>query len=451
MRFERPQTLIALAAILFIAPLLLLPLAWAEDPAGVWIKQDAGAHRVLAQVWLEERAGVLASVKGAGVWFAPASGGWYDANAGLPIRRRDGLSVASLLTLPDAAPAIIALTSAGEFYRSWDDGLYWEQAAAPAEEPLRGQLAAARDGALYLATPSNVYISRDVGRSWRVAGVLPAGVSPSCIVADLLGPESILVGTEAGRIIISKDGGRSWTQPEMYLARGRVQAIVGEPAGALFAATSFGLLRSNDGGESWHSASPDLQGKDVRALIVDDGQPMTLYAGLGRGGVWRSVDGGENWEALGRGLTRRSVTGLAFDALGRALYVGAQDGVWRCMLEKLSAAPAPPTAGSSVTVAPTLTAPAPTATASVTSTPTATRLATPTSSPSATSTPTRRPTDTPTGTSTATPAPMRTRTRPPATTSAPTLTPSPEPTATPAATLSPTREPRPTQEATPPR
>lgn len=72
----------------------------------------------------------------------------------------------------------------------------------------------------------------------------------------------------------------------------------------LFAATTFGILATNDGGAHWRIAHRGLGGGHVVSLIIEVGPPGLLYAATSgeNGGVFRSADRGHRWERMTAGM-----------------------------------------------------------------------------------------------------------------------------------------------------
>lgn len=122
----------------------------------------------------------------------------------------------------------------------------------------------------------------------------------------------------------------------------------------LYAATEKEVFVSTDAGVNWTPASGSnteiLPGAVIRDLIVDPGNPLTVYVGLQRyinidqgiGGIYKTTDGGLTWRAANNGLPLTGVgsnpnqpyfsiyeNSLIFgETIGevRALYAGLQTG-----------------------------------------------------------------------------------------------------------------------------
>ena len=154
---------------------------------------------------------------------------------------------------------------------------------------------------------------------------------------------TIWVGTDDGRVQVTRDGGRSWTSVESNLP--------GVPAGTWVphitpsrhaAGTAFAVFdnhrrsdwtpyvaRTDDYGKSWKSlATPELWGYAL-AIEQDPVAPDLLYLGT-EFGLWISLDGGRRWMKWTHGLPTVSVMDLVVHPRehdlviathGRALWV----------------------------------------------------------------------------------------------------------------------------------
>ncbi len=100
----------------------------------------------------------------------------------------------------------------------------------------------------------------------------------------------------------------------------KIYDLVVDPADhqTLFAATSSGLRRSSDGGQSWTDID-DFKNQPVSALALDGDDPeRPIYVGTFGNGLFRSPDGGKTWVNLG--LKNRNIKVIA--AYRTAVYVG---------------------------------------------------------------------------------------------------------------------------------
>lgn len=181
---------------------------------------------------------------------------------------------------------------------------------------------------------NGLFRSEDGGRSWSPANDGLTAPAFRTIAPDPWRPGALLAGTEPARTFRSADGGRSWQEIGAVAAipdhdrwflpysprAGALRNIYAPPGrpGRLFASVEVGgLLRSDDGGATWHCA---LVGDDddVHFITGHPADPDLLYAALGYaslayrgredrpplGGVARSRDGGQTWQKLEGHYTR---------------------------------------------------------------------------------------------------------------------------------------------------
>jgi photosystem II stability/assembly factor-like uncharacterized protein len=141
------------------------------------------------------------------------------------------------------------------------------------------------DGALYVGTePSKLFVSRDEGNSWReLDGLQRIPSKPSWSFPP-----------------------RPWTSHVRSVApsphNGRL-LLVGIELG--------GLMRSEDGGETWSDHRPGAQ-KDVHTSMWHPSVLGRAYEAGGGGAAW-SRDGGLSWQPADAGRDRHYTWGLAAD------------------------------------------------------------------------------------------------------------------------------------------
>ncbi|HXT49906.1 MAG TPA: hypothetical protein VN811_02630, partial [Thermoanaerobaculia bacterium] len=88
-----------------------------------------------------------------------------------------------------------------------------------------------------------------------------------------------------------------------------------------------GIYRTRDGGNSWSNASSGLPGGEVRQLAVSSSNAAALYAATEHG-LFQSTDGGDSWRRTGASLKEDDVEAVVVAPNGD-VYAGAFEGVYR--------------------------------------------------------------------------------------------------------------------------
>jgi photosystem II stability/assembly factor-like uncharacterized protein len=185
---------------------------------------------------------------------------------------------------------------------------------------------------------NGMYRSEDGGANWSPANDGLTASAFRYIGPDPLNASAILAGTEPGRIFRSKDDGMHWQElagithiagyDEWFLPysprAGAVRNVYAPPGstGRLFASVEVGgLLRSEDGGNTWACAQV-IEDDDIHFISGHPDDPDLLYASLGYaalpqhrrddgvrrfGGIARSRDGGQTWQKLESDYTRATI------------------------------------------------------------------------------------------------------------------------------------------------
>ncbi|MDA0874693.1 MAG: T9SS type A sorting domain-containing protein [Bacteroidetes bacterium] len=147
---------------------------------------------------------------------------------------------------------------------------------------------------------------------WMERGPGNVGGRTRGLVIDIADPtgNTLLAGSVGGGIWRSEDAGLTWTPTTDDAPRLSVTSIaqaLSEPA-VMYAGTGEGfpnadasigdgILKSTDGGRSWHFLPSTSGGRDflfVNRVIVSPEDPDLVVAAT-RTGIWRSGDGGASW------------------------------------------------------------------------------------------------------------------------------------------------------------
>jgi photosystem II stability/assembly factor-like uncharacterized protein len=162
-------------------------------------------------------------------------------------------------------------------------------------------------GAGQFTAGSRSGIFRRVGEgSWEALGNgLPDGVQVMAITVHPQNHDVIYIGTQDGPYR-STDAGDRWQRLALGESGLQVWSILVHPGDPrrMYAGTSpVGVFRSDDGGDTWRRLPNAVQPERVKMpfacrvmrMAVDPARPETVWAALEVGGVMRSDDGGETW------------------------------------------------------------------------------------------------------------------------------------------------------------
>lgn len=110
-----------------------------------------------------------------------------------------------------------------------------------------------------------------------------------------------------------------------------------EPETIFVGGRDIGVIRSDDGGETWRPMNSGLPTLDVTALATHSFQRKTLFAWLTGAGVYRTEDSGESWLRMpDPGPPDANVRGLVHSTLPGSmntgwLYAAAPSGAYLTM------------------------------------------------------------------------------------------------------------------------
>jgi photosystem II stability/assembly factor-like uncharacterized protein len=238
-----------------------------------------------------------------------------------------------------------------------------------------------------LTDPNTVYAgiedaalfrSSDGGQTWQelsglrdVKGSLwqpgAGGMCLHTIVQDPSNPQRIYIAISAAGTFRTDDGGKTWRAinrglkskyelPDPDAEVGHcVHRIAMHPArpNVLFMQKHWDVLRSDNGGDSWHEISGNLPSDFGFPIAVHAHEPNTVYVvpiksdsehypPEGKLRVYRSRTGGNEWEALTKGLPQQDcyvnilrdamavdsldLCGIYFGTTGGQVYASADAG-----------------------------------------------------------------------------------------------------------------------------
>lgn len=263
--------------------------AVAGTTGGVFVTFDAGGQWSGLNEGLRSPLVQDLAVVGTDLFAATLSGAWRLPGLGQSWSRSNGITNPAVTAVVEdgaVADRLYAATAGGGVFRSSDAGATWRAANSGLSNLFLSRLAAVPGvaGEIYALAANQVFVSRNGGDSWTMAGPLPAGT-----IADLV--------------------------------------VSPHTASLLFLATSTGVRRSRDGGQTWQETG--LTGLSVESLLASARTPGSVYAGLRGGSIRVSFDDGITWQRLGGAGPLGSVLTMAEAADGRQFFAGTRDaGAW---------------------------------------------------------------------------------------------------------------------------
>ncbi len=179
---------------------------------------------------------------------------------------------------------------------SEDGGRTWEQLAAGANGPVdfHAMDISPADPSVMYGLYGGIQVSRDAGKTWRVAGPPPAEVFD--LAASATDPDTLYAATREG-LLVSRDAGGSW-EPA-FMVRRPASMVETDGDGTVYAfVVGTGLLKAEEPGLGWETVSTDWGERILLHLGVDPSDPARLFAVTQEGEVLASIDAGASWTAL---------------------------------------------------------------------------------------------------------------------------------------------------------
>ncbi len=273
------------------------------------------------------------------LWAATRDGLLHSVDLGqswLPVGGRLPAATAFALDVDAAGRLYVGLDQAGIFAQT-DDGQAWQ--GLDGSEPLQSaavlSLDVSADGQhIYAGTAARgLFASQDGGLSW--VNTYPDRYGPNVA----LNPANPLVAVAGlrDRLVRTVDGGQSWHTLLVAWAEDEITALLWLPDGTLGVGTGRGrLYRSNDAGDSWVEGGDGLPANQaVLDLKVADelsaGRSSRVLAGTWTG-LYASDDGGQNWTHLAPSLGVPNAHALL--TTEHSLLLGTQAGLFRWQPEQ---------------------------------------------------------------------------------------------------------------------
>jgi photosystem II stability/assembly factor-like uncharacterized protein len=254
---------------------------------------------------------IVLGTAGWGVWHSPDAGkSWLRHRKPFPLNSR----IQALAVLSGEPHGLLAAGDTGVF-RSRDGGASWSRMGAAGDLPTVWSLAVdpSDPQTVFAGTrPTAIYRSRDGGASWKrldVGAATECSIGTAFVTRVLVDRDrTVWAGVEIDGVFRSEDGGDTWTKVVNGLYDLDVHDMALAPSNPprVYTSTNGELFWSDDRGETWTPIGVKTRWPlpYARGIAVKPDEPHVLFAGCGQtttgetGGVLRSNDGGQSWRSL---------------------------------------------------------------------------------------------------------------------------------------------------------
>jgi len=124
----------------------------------------------------------------------------------------------------------------------------------------------------------------------------------AAVTVSQANPRVVLAASSLFGVLKSEDAGESWQALATPASAWSVAVVPGDEKLLYAAFGADGVQKSTDGGKTWSAANSGLKaGDEIREVVLVPNDPQTVYA-IGAKGwsghFYRSTDGGQNWQAV---------------------------------------------------------------------------------------------------------------------------------------------------------
>ena len=318
--------------------------AWVLDhpDGGIFISNDAGLHwtnqaemrgqsvRALAISSVDPKIVIAGSLQGV---FRSQDGGshWTQIS---PADSKEIHEIASVAIDPKD-PNIIYTGTWHLPWKTTDGGEHWnniKQGIIDDSDVFSIIVDPDSPKTVYASACSGIYKSEDAGLLFhKVQGIPSTARRTRVLLEDPQHPNIVFAGTTEG-LYRTVDAGKTWkrtTGPEITV---NSVAIDSATHRVLLATDKGGVVASDDGGDTFHSANTGFSARQITALKRDQRHPGTMFVGVVNdrnwGGVFQSDNGGFNWTQRSNGLEGRDIFSLG-QAPDGTLIAGTAHGLFR--------------------------------------------------------------------------------------------------------------------------
>jgi len=242
-----------------------------------------------------------------GTWHLP----WKTTDGGQTWKRAGGKDVGMIddsdifaIHIDENDPDTILMSACSGIYRSTNASQKWTKIQGIPSTSRRTHVIfqhPTKPELLFAGTTEGLWRSTDGGKPESWSRVTPLRLVINAVAVHPNRPDRVFLGTDDFGVLISNDGGESYEPSNAGFVSRQVRTMVADLtekgriyAGVIFDGPNGGLFVSEDGGTTWKQSMRGMGVRDVYSIYQPVTHPDTIYAGTNHG-VYRSDDRGRNW------------------------------------------------------------------------------------------------------------------------------------------------------------
>ncbi len=301
---------------------------WTTDDGGVSWRLLTSRQLVVNAILVQPDGTLLVGSEGAGMLRSDDGGRAFSAsNEGFSER------FVSRIVFDPAGGRVLAATlgdrqHGGVFVAPRPEGP-WSRLGDGLEGREVLSLALAGDEVL-AGTDDGLFVSVSPCGPWRRLPAVIGGTEAHPRVHEVAAvSEKVLLAATSVGLLRSEDGGERWERKGLGFG-GAAEAVAVAGSGVALAASPLGFFRSPDGGATWAAVSSGAPEGRVETLAFLPGSDRVVFASTSRG-LMKSEDQGRSWQRRGGGLPLLDITGLALHPDGHTVFASefSRGGLWQ--------------------------------------------------------------------------------------------------------------------------
>ncbi|MCK4744690.1 hypothetical protein KAS41_01365 [Candidatus Parcubacteria bacterium] len=214
------------------------------------------------------------------------------------------ISAVDMAMDPQDNKAIYLGTERSGIYYTYDGGTRWSKLKGFPNGKVNSIAVDPNSKCVIYATLGRfIKKTTDCGRTWRDIFIEDGGAEITEIAIDSYNTNIIYVGTSKGKLYKSFDQGRKWSTPFNSIS-GNIAKILIDPIDTriiYFATLKKGIFKSTDAGVNISDIKESLENfkgyNNYRNLIFNPSKQNSLFL-LCKYGLLKTEDGGESWSAI---------------------------------------------------------------------------------------------------------------------------------------------------------